>query len=112
MSFVLGAVAMMAAQVLFAASVQVQGGGPNRVPGGPGAAAEARVQGIVTAVTANSVTITTQNKVSVKVLVTAATRIERNDRLVLVAALKVGDRGEARYNPATGVASRVETVGP
>jgi hypothetical protein len=73
---------------------------------------EARVEGVIVAVTPMSVTIRTQAGVNVTVLVTAATKVERNGVRVPLSALRLGDYGQARFNPATLVASKVEAVGP
>ena len=71
----------------------------------------AKVEGRVTAVTANSVTITTRRG-AVTVTVNAATKVERNDRHVRLTSIRVGDRGEALYNAKTFIALKVESVGP
>ena len=71
----------------------------------------AKIEGRVTAVTTTSVTINTRRG-AVTVTVNAATKIERNDRHVRLAAIRVGDRGEALFNATTLVASKVESVGP
>ena len=47
-----------------------------------------------------------------QVKVTATTKIERNGREVPLAALMVGDRVQARFNPQTIVASKVEAKSP
>jgi hypothetical protein len=81
-------------------------------PGGGGVAGEARVEGTITAITLNSVTITTVRGVPVSVAVVPATKIERNGVRTTLAGLRLGDRGQARYFLATGVAFKVESVGP
>lgn len=80
-----------------------KGGGGNKA---------GRVEGTLTALGASSVTITPRNGNAVTVQVTGSTKIERNGRHVPFTALKVGDRAEARFDPATGVATKVESVGP
>ncbi len=72
-----------------------------------------RVEGTLSAVdtTAMTATITRHNGTMVTVSVTASTRIERNERRVQLSALKIGDHAEARYNPATMVATKLESVG-
>jgi Domain of unknown function (DUF5666) len=70
-----------------------------------------KVEGTITAVGASSVTIRARSGGQVTVGVTATTKIERNDRHVSLSAFKVGDRGEALFNPTTRVASKVEAVG-
>ena len=93
--------------VTVAVSVPVVASGPSINEGiKPG-----KVEGKITAVTANSVTITTVGGVAVTVTTTAATKIERNGARVSLSALKIGDRGQAVYD-ANKVASKVEAVGP
>ncbi len=74
--------------------------------------AAGKVEGTITAVDASSVTIQARSGGLTTVGVTATTKIERNDRHVSLSAFKVGDRGEAVFNPTTKVASKVEAVGP
>lgn len=73
-----------------------------------------RIEGTLTAVdTVNmTATITRRNGTAVTVSVTASTKIERNEQHVQLSALKIGDHAEAQYNPATKVASKLESVGP
>lgn len=80
--------------------------------GSPATAAQAKVEGRITAVGANSVTITNRAGANTTVGVDATTKVERNDRHASLAAFKVGDRGEALFNPTTMVASKVEATGP
>lgn len=80
--------------------------------GKPAAAAQAKVEGRITALGASSVTITNRAGVNTTVGVVATTKIERNDRHASLAAFKVGDRGEAVFNATTMVASKVEATGP
>lgn len=72
---------------------------------------QSRVEGIITSVTSNSVSIRQQNGNIVTVLVDGNTKIERNDIHVPLSAFQVGDRGEARFTASTMVASKVEAVG-
>ncbi|HQR05506.1 MAG TPA: DUF5666 domain-containing protein [Gemmatales bacterium] len=78
----------------------------------PKPGASASVEGTISAVGAASVTITKRNGVSVTVAIDATTKIERNDRHVALSSILVGDRGEAKYNPATLLAGKVEATGP
>lgn len=73
-----------------------------------------RVEGILTAVntTAMTATIARRNGTAVTVSVTASTKIERNNRHVKLSELKIGDHAQARFDPATMVASKLESVGP
>lgn len=79
---------------------------------GPVLAGDLKVEGVLAAKSASSVTIRTQQNQSITLTVTSATRIERNGRRVGLAALQIGDRAQARYDGTTLVASKVETVGP
>ncbi len=73
-----------------------------------------RVQGTLTAVSLDGKTasITRLNGTTVTISVNAATKIERNGRRVPLSALKVGDRAQARFNPTTMIATKLESVGP
>lgn len=73
-----------------------------------------RVEGTLTAVNTTNMTatITRRNSTAVTVFITPATKIERNDEHVPLSALKVGDHAQARFNPATMAASKLESVGP
>lgn len=70
-----------------------------------------KVEGTITAVGANSVTIRRLNGTTITVQVASTTKVERNDFHVALSAFKVGDRGEARYDPTTLVATKVEAEG-
>jgi hypothetical protein len=72
----------------------------------------ARVEGTLTAKTATTVTITRLSGSSVTVSVNGSTNIERNDIHTTLAGLRIGDRAEARYDPTTLLATKVESVGP
>src|SRR5262245_26065374 len=53
-----------------------------------------------------------QRRVPVTVLAVVGTKIEWNGRRVTLVGLRLGDRAQARYNPAYSVASQIESVGP
>lgn len=81
--------------------------------GGGGSTVRAnKVEGLVTAVNpvTGQVAIRMRNGVTVVVVANAATKIERNDRRVLLSAIQVGDRGQALYNNDF-VALKIESVG-
>ena len=71
-----------------------------------------RVEGLITAIDLanNKVTIRTWSGQSVEVAVAPTTKIERNDLHVTLAAFKVGDRGEARFD-ASGFTLKIEAEG-
>ncbi len=73
-----------------------------------------RVEGTLTAVDAKAMTatITRRNGTAVTVFITPATKIERNNIHVPLSALKIGDHAQARFNPATMAATKLESVGP
>src|SRR5262245_24481277 len=73
---------------------------------GPGKGSEARVEGTVTFVGSNGVTIA-----STTVFANANTKIERNGVRVPLSSIHVGDFGQARYDAATKVASKIESRG-
>jgi hypothetical protein len=73
---------------------------------------DGKVEGMITAVGADSVTIKTASGKLVTVTVTSQTKLERNDKHVTLAAFQVGDSAEAKFDPATLEASKVEAVGP
>ncbi len=80
--------------------------------GGGGQQGQLKVEGAVSAVDAKAgtVSISSGGKV-VTVSVTPATKVERNGKHATLAAVKVGDRGQAVY-AAGGAASKVEATGP
>lgn len=80
--------------------------------GNPASSAQAKVEGTITVIGANTVIITNRAGVNTTVGVDATTKVERNDRRVSLSAFKAGDRGQALFNPATMVASKVEATGP
>lgn len=71
-----------------------------------------KVEGLVTAVNpvTGQVAIRMRNGVTVVVVANAATKIERNDRRVLLSAIQVGDRGQALFTNDF-VALKIESVG-
>lgn len=79
--------------------------------GGGNQNGSSQVEGLITEVTANSISIRQQNGTIVTVLVDSNTKIERNDLHVLLSAFQVGDRGEARFDSTSMIASKVEAVG-
>jgi hypothetical protein len=98
-----------AALALLTTAIQADSG---KGKGGNNQPAQSKVEGRIVAVGESSVTITTARGQSLTVLVTAQTKVERNDRRVPLASLRVGDRGQALFTAATMVASKVEGVGP
>ncbi|MFO0810966.1 MAG: hypothetical protein U0746_20240 [Gemmataceae bacterium] len=77
------------------------------------ASPEGRVEGTITAVNVagSALTIKPVGRPAITVVVSAATKIERNGRRVALSGLVVGDRGQARLTVA-GAATKVEAVGP
>lgn len=73
-----------------------------------------RVEGKLTAVDNVAQTVTIQGKKGqiVTLQVNEATKIELNEVHASLADLTVGDRAEARFDPATFIASKIETEGP
>ena len=71
-----------------------------------------RVEGVITAIDLDNkkVTIRTWSGNLVEVVVAPTTKIERNDLHVTLAAFKVGDRGEARFD-VNGVTLKIEAEG-
>jgi hypothetical protein len=72
-----------------------------------------RVEGTIGAIdlTAGKVRISSATGNAVVVFVVTSTKIERNTLHASLGSLKVGDRGQARVNPATMVASKLEATG-
>jgi hypothetical protein len=101
----------MAFLSLFLVSGMVDAGDKGKGKGGSKKPA-GKVEGTITAIGATSVTIRARSGATTTVQVTATTKIERNDRHVSLSAFQVGDRGEALFNPANRVATKVEAVGP
>jgi hypothetical protein len=99
----------LAAAVLCLTASQAEARGRSR----DGGVRAGKVEGVITAVNPlGSVTITTRAGRAVTVLVAAGTKIERNERPVALAALKVGDVAEAVSDATTAVAVKIEAVGP
>lgn len=71
-----------------------------------------RIEGSVTAIdlVRNLVTIETRGGLQVMLTITPQTKIERNDVHVSLSAIRIGDRGEARYGNDL-VAAKLESVG-
>lgn len=72
-----------------------------------------KVEGVITAVnvTTGQVAIRMRNGVTVVVVATAATKIERNDLHASLAAFRLGDRGQALFDNSF-LASKIEATGP
>ena len=90
---------------------KLEAGEDDNGSGGGNQTGSTQVEGIITEVTADSVSIRQQNGNIVTVLVDGNTKIERNDLHVSLNAFQVGDRGEARFNATSMLASKVEAVG-
>lgn len=89
-----------------------RGGRGGRGNGGNQRAVLGKVEGRITAIAGNRVTITNLRGQGISVVVTALTKIERNNRHVPLMALRIGDRGQALFSAQTGIASKIESVGP
>ena len=63
-------------------------------------------------VAARKATIQTQKNGNVVVSIPAAAKIERNNAHVTLAAFKIGDKVQAKYNAAGSVIIKFEGVGP
>ncbi len=72
-----------------------------------------KVEGVVLAVNVSTgqVSIRQRNGVTVVVVATAATKVERNDLHATLGAIQVGDRGQALYGNDF-IASKIESTGP
>jgi hypothetical protein len=81
---------------------------------GSGGVAETRIEGTLVAVdtVGSKVQIRRQNGTVAVVNVQAATKIERNGVRVPLSGLKVNDRAQARIATATGLTTKLESVGP
>ncbi|HZQ11082.1 MAG TPA: DUF5666 domain-containing protein [Anaerolineae bacterium] len=79
-------------------------------PGKPAKVKLGKVEGQVTAVDlgASSVTIQPKNGAAVTVFADASTKIERNDQHATLADIQVGDHAEAKFDPQTFLASKIE----
>ncbi len=71
----------------------------------------AEIKGAISALGTNTVTITRRDGTSVTVTVTSNTRIERNDAPATFADLRVGDQAEAKFDPNTLEAFKLEAEG-
>ncbi len=72
-----------------------------------------RLEGNISAVNVagKSMTIVTVRGTAFTVFANAATKIERNGFHATLNQFKIGDRGQARFDPATMIASKMEAVG-
>lgn len=84
---------------LFAQAEASKHGGKNKA---------GKVEGVLTAVAIDSVSIRTRQGVDVVLIVNAATKVEANKVHVPVTSLPVGARAQAVFDPATLIASKVE----
>lgn len=80
---------------------------------GSGSGNGAKVEGVITAVIPSNglVTIKQTNGQSVNVTAVATTKIERNSVHATLDSFKIGDKGQALYNPATGIATKIQAKG-
>lgn len=75
-------------------------------------AKQAEVEGNITKIESGNVTITPEKKSAVTVMVTGSTRIEQGEKHALTLAdLKVGQKVEAKYDPTTKKAFKIEIQG-
>jgi len=72
-----------------------------------------RVEGTIVAVdlALGKVTIRTQAGEFVPAMTNSSTKIERNGFHVRLSSFQIGDRGQARFNPGTLLAYKVEATG-
>jgi len=72
-----------------------------------------RVEGTIVAVdlALGKVTIRTQAGEFVPAMTNSSTKIERNGFHATLSSFQIGDRGQARFNPGTLLAYKVETTG-
>jgi len=72
-----------------------------------------RVEGTIVAVdlALGKVTIRTQAGEFVPVMTNSSTKIERNGFHATLSSFQIGDRGQARFNPGTLLAYKVEATG-
>lgn len=98
-------VASLVIVCLMTAAVEAKSKGPAK-PKSP----QAKVEGTITAIDTESgkVTITRRRGTEVTVVVDDKTKIEVDDAHAALADLAVGMRGEAKYDPTTFVASKLE----
>lgn len=108
MGWLAGAVVALA--VLVTANVSSTQAASGR---GNGGARPGKVEGTITGfVAANGVVIRKQDGQSVTVVPDVGAKIERNGVRATIGQFQVGDRGQALYEPSTGVATKIEAVGP
>lgn len=74
---------------------------------------QGRVEGTISAVNVagKSITITTARGIRVTTIAVAGTKIERNGFHSTLNQFRIGDRGQARFNPSTMIASKMEATG-
>ena len=72
-----------------------------------------RLEGTISAVNVagRSMTIVTVRGTSVTVVGNSATKIERNGFHATLSQFQIGDRGQARFDPATMIATKMEATG-
>ena len=72
-----------------------------------------RVEGTIVAVdlTLGKVTIRTQAGEFIPAMTNSSTKIERNGFHATLSSFQIGDRGQARFNPGTLLAYKVEATG-
>ncbi|MBM2845092.1 MAG: repeat protein, partial [Bacteroidetes bacterium] len=72
-----------------------------------------RVEGTIVAVdlALGKVTIRTQAGEFVPAMTNSSTKIERNGFHARLASFQIGDRGQARFNPGTLLAYKIEATG-
>lgn len=68
-----------------------------------------KVEGTLQGVAGNGVVIRVQNGTLVSIGINASTKIELNDVRVPVSSLPLGSRTEALFDPATQIATKVES---
>ncbi|MBI5942958.1 MAG: hypothetical protein HY864_01205 [Chloroflexi bacterium] len=78
--------------------------------GGKDSTKKGEVRGVISAIGSATVTITpSKGGADVTLMVDSSTRYERGRTHITLADLMVGDRVEAKYNPTTMLASKIET---
>lgn len=72
-----------------------------------------RLEGTISAVdiAKKSLTIVNARGTAINVFGNSATKIERNGFHVTLSQFKIGDRGQARFNPTTMIATKMEATG-
>jgi hypothetical protein len=105
-----GALALLGLFAGAAAPVALADSGPgkgSRVP-----SKLIKVEGVIVGLSANVVTIRTRGGATTAVIVTAQTKLERNERHIRLTELRVGDRAEAEVLMPSGEAMKLEAIGP